>query len=180
MPDDCNEYQALVDRKFKPYSIGHRRMYDAPIELMRGKKRRILDVGFGIGYGLEKMIEADIIDWYLGFEPCQDAFSYVASKAYPRPVRFYGNAYCGQAAEIPFDRAFCIEVIEHCSDDEANKMLQDLRQDVSGILFLSTPPAEENSHGKFTRAQMYSMLKEAGFRDVAVLPDQWTTLYIAQ
>src|SRR5262245_33601462 len=82
---DCNEYLALMRRRGKDYSKGHRIMYEVPIVALTGQRRRILEAGFGIGWGLERMLRADIVETYVGYEPNIDSFNYVIQQHGNKP-----------------------------------------------------------------------------------------------
>lgn len=174
---ECNEYQAAVDRRWEPYSLGHRIMYDAPIKLMGGQKNSVLEVGCGIGYGLDEMCRAGVTKSYLGFEPCLDSFNYISNKyASNYEIKLLNSFFTG--TEEVFDYVFCIEVIEHVEPENRNKMLVDLFKATGKALFLSTPDRERDAHGVYTAAELKAALKAVGFADVVVLREQWTDLYI--
>jgi len=78
---ECNEHRAMKRRLEKyglpDYSKGHQRMYGGPIELLRGEPCSIIEVGFGIGYGLKLMDSSLRLSSYFGVEPCSASFEYV-------------------------------------------------------------------------------------------------------
>ena len=78
------------------------------------------------------------------------------------------------------DYGFCIEVLEHVHQPDVAAFVRRLRTHVKRALFLSTPESDKNDHGTLTRDQVRDVLKQAGFTDVVVIGEQWTTLYIAQ
>ena len=55
-----NEYEHMKERGGKGYAPMHQAMYKTIVELLRDKPANILEVGFGIGYGLELLMEAAI------------------------------------------------------------------------------------------------------------------------
>lgn len=176
---DCNEYENLRKRGFKPYSAGHRMMYDTPAKLLSGRKRRIVEAGFGIGYGLETLLDAGAIGTYLGFEPNRDSFGYVHEKhggLSGVELRNTGFATTGET----FDHVFCIEVIEHVPMDGHAEFIGVLRR--SGkTLWMSTPDVKTHPHEGVRRPDEWkAMLKAGGFNDVTVHCDQWTVLFVAQ
>jgi 2-polyprenyl-3-methyl-5-hydroxy-6-metoxy-1,4-benzoquinol methylase len=195
--EQSREYQALKRRGFKPYSRGHQLMYLAPLTLMErvsahhpanraAEPYRILEAGFGIGWGLDQMIARGLIGRYLGFEPDSESFDYVAGrmKGYDnlnielvhRPFEHGIAAY----ADERFDHGFCIEVIEHVEAVDHLPFLQALRAAVSGTLWFSTPDRMRSNHGVRAASDWRILLHEAGFGSVTHHPDQWTDLYICQ
>ncbi len=175
----CNEFHALVGRSYADYSEGHQRMYTGPIELLLGRRWSILEIGFGIGFGLARMVEADIVSHYWGCEPCDDSFDYT-EKNISRPNQSILSA-CGwmetHTLAPKADYAFCIEVIEHVPMDEQTAFLASIVPHVGRNLFLSTPCQSKSKHGVRTSAEWLAVLALAGWQAVAV-DSQWTTLYI--
>lgn len=175
----CNELEALNAREQQDYSWGHQVMYLAPVMMLSGKRFDILDVGFGIGFGLRQMIGNDCFRNYVGYEPCEDSFRYVADQfGHVENVELINAPFEG--SDWRFDYSFCIEVIEHVERDAASLMLERIKDSTNEALFLSTPDVEHCNHGVYTEAEMAAMLKGSGFGDVAVIRSQWTKLYIAQ
>lgn len=174
----CNEFENLQKRHGAEYSLGHRLMYDTPITLLTGRKSKILDVGFGVGYGLDRMIAADIIDRYVGFEPNPDSFNYVKARVGHR----YELVQEPFVKAVPgFDHVFCIEVIEHVEMDKHARFLSALRSSTVRTLWLSTPDVRNVPSEGVRMAQTWkTMLNDAGFNDVTVHTEQWTVLFIAQ
>lgn len=190
--DNLNEYQALVKRNFGPYSSGHRLMYDIPISMLKNSdcqnKYSILDVGVGIGYGLEQMLRAGIVGVYVGFEPDECTYKYVAPRSelrydYTADVRIINKQYpqiTREYAPLGFDFSFCIEVLEHIPLVEMSEFLSSLCTNTVHTLFLSTPNVAKNSHGVLSPSETRSLLNEAGFDQVTIMDKQWTDLYICQ
>jgi hypothetical protein len=175
---DCNEYENLRRRRGGDYSPGHRVMYEMPIRLLSGKRRNILEAGFGIGWGLDKMIEAGIIEHYVGFEPNKDSFNYVASRVQQPGVELRHGGFVRQR---PADHVFCIEVIEHVPPGGHAGFLADLRASTAKTLWMSTPDIRKHpSEGVRTCDEWKAMLKAAGFADVTLHREQWTVLFICQ
>lgn len=176
--EECNEYRAALSRNFEPYSEGHRLMYDVPIAALKGQKVTVLDVGAGIGYGLDRMLDESVLMSYVGFEPCNESYQYLFQKHRKNDkVTLIEREFDG----IPtgsFDYVFCIEVIEHVLPEKRQKMLVDLFDATGKALFLSTPDRERDSHGVYTADELKKALKNAGFSDVVVLREQWTDLYV--
>jgi len=182
---DCREYAAAAKRDFRPYSLGHRIMYETPLTLLTRNARAdsrfaILEAGFGIGYGLDRMVEHGVIGRYLGFEPDPESFAYVKDRhggtagVDLRPTAF---AECDPV----FDHAFCIEVIEHVPRDDHRDFLLALRRSLktSGTLWLSTPDMARSTHGVRTADEWRMMLTTAGLRALH-FDAQWTDLFVCQ
>jgi cyclopropane fatty-acyl-phospholipid synthase-like methyltransferase len=177
---DCNEYDNLKRRNFEPYSDGHQVMYEVPIALLANKRWTICEAGFGIGWGLGRMIEEGIVAQYVGFEPCADSFEYVRKIHHGNEqltLHKRGFEYPGQK----FDHVFCIETIEHVPMDGHAKFLSDLRKTTGRTLWFSTPDIRKHkTEGVRIWEEWKTMLHEAGFRDVTVHREQWTVLFVAQ
>jgi 2-polyprenyl-3-methyl-5-hydroxy-6-metoxy-1,4-benzoquinol methylase len=179
-----SEYSELLRRNYGIYSLGHRLMYQVPLLLMMRsdaapQRFSILDVGFGIGWGLEQMIEADVIERYRGFEPDQDSFEYVRNRHGKNSRLTLLNAEFSAADE--FDHVFCIEVAEHVAPPALKKFLAGLRRSTRGTLWFSTPDSVRvPQHGALPAEQWSKLLRAAGFRSVTHHAEQWTDLYCCQ
>jgi hypothetical protein len=151
---ESHEYDRLKERKFRPYSRGHQVMYlQAIAELKRDfapGSVRVLEAGFGIGWGLGEMLKAGILKSYVPYEP---------------------------NLAPDFDAAFCIEVIEHVPMDQHVDFLRGLHRQ-SPLLFLSTPDKDKKpTEGVRTKDDWVMRLIEAGFSKVDVMTKEWTYLY---
>jgi len=176
---NCNEYENLRKRRFGEYSAGHRAMYEVPIRLMAGKKFSIIEAGFGIGWGLQQMLKADVVDHYIGYEPNADAFNYTKTQISSGLVELRLGPFkdTGESAQ----HVFCIEVFEHVPPSLWNRFLLDLRLATAGTLWLSTPNRlKQKREGVVSPDEMKDMLEAADFPSTTVHQEQWTTLYIAQ
>ena len=165
-----NEYRRLQRRDFKEYSLGHQKMYTVPIELLKNvtAKYRILDVGFGIGFGLERMLEAGIVESYVGVEPVADSFAYVREKFGSLPnIRLVNDDWLtvSETNLEPADYVFCIEVVEHLPEQVVGPFLRKLARFTKRALFLSTPDCERSSHGTRTERQWIGALSAAGLKE---------------
>ena len=155
-------------------------MYEVPIRLMTGKKWKIREAGFGIGWGLDRMIEAGVIGEYAGCEPCRESFDYV-KKAHGSKenltLTHAGFSHDGKK----YDHVFCIEVIEHVPMDGHEDFLSALRASTNGTLWMSTPDKRKHPcEGVRTCDEWRELLRIAGFGDVTMHREQWTVLFIAQ
>lgn len=187
---DSREYDRLVGRKFKPYSLGHRRMYHKAIDAIKASDGTadIFEAGFGIGWGLEQMLSDGIVNSYVGCEPQVDSFRYVQQTVAPkyrhegiwlRHEPFTGDIVKELLAEgiAPFDHAFCIEVIEHVPMDLQVLFLKNLH-DMAPTLWFSTPDIRRApKEGVRTTEEWQALLHQSGFDLVTVDNSEWTTLY---
>jgi SAM-dependent methyltransferase len=171
-----------------PYSFGHRQMYRAPIELLKGQPDLdILEIGTGIGYGLEQMMNAGFVARYYGVEPDADAFALaqsISQQFSQQDLTLWNRDWLRLTRETPgsvpiCDYAFCIEVIEHIAATDVPEFLREIRQRTRRGLFLSTPDAVTSLHGVATRDEWKKALHAAGF-EVAACSRQWTTLFICE
>lgn len=177
---DSREYDRLKHRKFKPYSVGHQRMYLKAMAQMTGPAR-IFEAGFGIGWGLDQMAgKQGCISEYVGVEPNKDSFSYVAGRYDGNPYIHLINSKFGPAATagfVAFDYAFCIEVIEHVPATDHLDFLKDLRA-LGCPLFFSTPDIRVNpKEGVRTSDNWKELLVAAGYPMIDIDTSEWTYLY---
>lgn len=175
------EFAMLQKRGFRDYSIGHQRMYFFAIDAMKGRRHIVLEAGFGIGFGLRKMLEADVIETYTGCEPDADSYGYTFGLFGRRPEVSLHCAPFGPelVPDRPADHAFCIEVIEHVPAAEHMTFLRNLR-DSAAKLWLSTPDIRRSKEGVRTTEAWEAMLREAGFDRVDVDRSQWTHLFACE
>lgn len=189
------EYTNLVDRNFEPYSEGHRVMYTAPIDLIKvpdgcnrlkrgvdGTKVDVLDVGCGIGWGLMKMIEADLLNRYIGIEPDGESCRYCRDTYGEEGRTFIDKEWLDVRDDELFiaDYTFCIEVIEHVGDNDViMQFLEKIRRFTKRNLFISTPDSDISRHGVLNKEQMVGMLASAGFKSIPI-GRRWTTLYVCE
>jgi SAM-dependent methyltransferase len=167
-PYESREFEQLKRRNFKPYSAGHQAMYLEPIAELAGRRLHIFEAGFGIGFGLDKMVEAGIVESYYGCEPNPDSFDYVQQR-YAKDPRV-------KLIRAEFGVAFCIEVIEHVPMEEHTMFLARLGQ-LTSRLYFSTPDKDKSREGVRTKAEWLGILAAAGWRDVTVNQSHWTYLY---
>lgn len=186
---DSREYDRLVERGFKPYSMGHRRMYEKAIFHLLGEKRplHIVEAGFGIGWGLDQMVEAGIVRRYTGFEPNRDSFNYVAERYAGKAgwdganMALLNEAFPpGAVAEGFADATVCIEVIEHVPMDDHANFLRALRS-LAPVLYFSTPDIRRQPReGVRTASAWGALLEYVGFTRVDIDASEWTTFYRAR
>jgi cyclopropane fatty-acyl-phospholipid synthase-like methyltransferase len=180
-----SEYQQLQKRKGLPYSRGHQLMYDGPIKLISDNRHYILDIGFGIGYGLRGMITMDVINKYVGCEPDKDSFDHVVKELSEftqeeRTKRVHlNNCKFTDLTTYPdqFDYTFCIEVIEHMDEHAVHMLFQKVHACTKDAFFLSTPDKNKSKEGKFTEYELSQFLMDYNFQ-FSVVRAQWTNLWI--
>ena len=190
-----SEYSLHMKRGGKPYSKGHRLMYDAAIALLADRPAKILEVGTGIGVALRALMKANAVSRYVGFEPasdtakfCNDHFhhwahmeipGYTPQKVRVIPVAFENTPDEAVVASLGgnADYALCIEVIEHVPAPFRLPVLEKIRRLTDRGLFLSTPSRETCKHGKMTPVEVADLMTKAGFR-TSWVEWQWTTFFI--
>lgn len=176
-----NEVEKLKERHYQPYSEGHRKMYTVPIDLLSGQqKHSILDVGFGIGFGLSEMIKCDCFTSYTGLEPDIETYQFVKNNS------LYGHQNINLINQslllyegLIQDYVFCIEVIEHIEEKDLDIFIRKLSNNTGKCMFLSTPDIRDSPHGIKTSLEWRELLF-AGFSDVVFVRSQWTTLFVCQ
>lgn len=175
--EECNEYKALAERGFGNYSAGHRRMYESGLVLLDQSYASVLDIGSGIGWGYKRARELGHFGKWTGVEPCADSYNYM-KKNYPEGD--WHNLGLMEATIDPADYVFCIEVIEHLDRDDVLPFLKRLRSLCIRGAWVSTPESDRHRHGTMTKSEVVTLLKAAGFSNVVVNGEQWTTLYTCQ
>lgn len=193
---ESKEFDRLVGRGFRDYSVGHQRMYTTAIERIKADHEgpvNIFEAGFGIGFGISKMLEANIINQYAGVEPNKKAYEHVALRnTYPsghqgmgmaNDPRFmlanceFNQAFADDLSRMAmYDEAFCIEVIEHVPMHLHLQFLIALRQ-MAPRLWFSSPDKKKSREGVRTTAEWTTLLRQANFKTVTVDQSNWTYLY---
>ena len=174
------EYELLKRRNFKNYSLGHQRMYKAPVTLLADRRCRVLEVGTGIGWGLALMRREGVFREYVGVEPDPKAYAYtLAASTGWEGVKLINASFPTPDVEGVFDHVFCIEVVEHLPAPDREGVLRKLREHTGRMLWLSTPDKDKSGHGVLTGAQWQEMLEASGFEVVRV-EEQWTTLFVCR
>lgn len=185
---ESKEYERLVGRNFKDYSLGHRRMYLKAIEAIAAGKgeSRVLEAGFGIGYGLKEMGLAGILESYVGYEPNFDSFNWTqANMSGWIGIPAGRTLLLNMGFEVPalnpkFDDVFCIEVIEHVPESGHLDFIRNLGTVLApeGTLWFSTPDKiKAPKEGVRLTGEWVQMLHDAGFASVLVDVSEWTHLF---
>lgn len=193
MVKEPTEYEHLVSRQFKDYQPMHQALYKVIVELLRNKPANILEIGFGIGYGLHELLKANCINTYFGIEKDKDCFDYVRNYI---PTKYWDSStillennnwltydgvtfttYC----KYLFDFSLCIEVIEHLNNkEEVIQTINKISKYTKKYLFLSTPDKNTDPHGKFTKQEVKEIILNSGFKEVVSIEWQLPhTLFIA-
>lgn len=190
---DSREYDRLVERGFKPYSAGHRRMYEKAMATMYRDgptPARVLEAGFGIGYGLDQMVASlGLLKSYVGYEPNKDAFDYVHARypmaSTPRSRPDYTNMLLLNLPFRPnldpaFDYAVCIEVIEHVPMEGHLDFLRGLCA-MAPVLCFSTPDiVRQPREGVRAAGEWLDLLTRAGYVSLVMDASEWTNYYEAR
>jgi cyclopropane fatty-acyl-phospholipid synthase-like methyltransferase len=166
-------------------------MYLAPIYsiIPDGKPINILEIGFGIGYGLGLMYQMGffhhINSKYVGCEPDKDSYDYTYKKYLEdrgfQPFENIKLRNCGfrdlETGYKKFDYSFCIEVIEHLSEEDLWFLCKILDESTKDTIFLSTPDPAKSKEGKWSMHHLENLFRDF-FRGVSVVRAQWTNLWI--
>lgn len=177
------EYEHLVERKFQNYAPMHQAMYKVVVELLRDKPASILDIGFGIGYGLEQLLAANCISEYTGVESDKQSFEYVFNKFKKEKIFLCNYDWVKLPENLirPHDFTLCIEVIEHIDQKNVKEFLAKLAEYTSKYLFLSTPDKNTDAHGLYTKEELRFWLGSWGFTDIVDIEWQLPhTLFICK
>ncbi len=112
----------------------HRQRYEFAKNYVRGKD--IADIACGAGYG--SFMLGDDAKSVMGFDISEEALAH-ASKYFSRPNLSFRHA--SKISESKFDVIISFETIEHMSEKDGDKFLQDLHSSLSsdGTLIISTP-----------------------------------------
>lgn len=154
-------------------------MYDGPAALLAGTRSSVIDVGCGDGYGYHALSRHDSISSYWGI----DSDPGDIEKARQQLTSPYHVVVCGDWLAYPendfksADFVFCIEVLEHVPPDLRKACVEKCARFANRNLFISTPPADRNDHGRLTIPECRELIQSVGL-DVVVVDAQWTTLYV--
>ena len=159
-------------------------MYTAVAEMLSDRPAKILEVGFGIGYGLKTLIDAKCCGRYLGIEIEKDCCEFVEPLSKDNNLKLInGNWLTIDDSEFKFlagkaDFSLCIEVIEHIASFNRQRFVARLFDHTDKALFLSTPNINTNGHGVMTAEETRLLILSAGFKSVVYIEWQWTTFFI--
>lgn len=180
----CNEFVALKERDGKPYSLGHQKMYLSMAEVITGNGEcSVLDVGCGIGYGIEVLLEKGHKGTITAIDPEIDCINYLRREKFSHLPKGLSIEHGGLLDEGfvsgEFDFVFCIEVVEHLNPSEVSAFFTKLRKHTKKNLFLSTPDSRRYGHGALPAYEWERILSDSGFKTVKI-EQQWTTLFICE
>ncbi len=159
-------------------------MYTTVAEMLSDRPAKILEVGFGIGYGLKTLINAKCLQRYLGVEIEKDCCEFVEPLSKDHDLTIInGNWLTIDDSQIKSwgrkaDFSLCIEVIEHIASFNRQRFVARLLEHTDKALFLSTPNINTNGHGVMTAEETKLLILGAGFKSVVYIEWQWTTLFI--
>lgn len=154
-------------------------MYLGPAALMGHTSSSVIDVGCGDGYGYHALVSNNAVSSYWGI----DANIRDIEKGRQLIVDPNHVMVCGDWLKYPMDGidhadfVFCIEVLEHVPPDERKACVEKCARFARKNLFISTPPADRNDHGKLTIPECRDLIGSVGL-DVVVVDSQWTTFYL--
>jgi 2-polyprenyl-3-methyl-5-hydroxy-6-metoxy-1,4-benzoquinol methylase len=174
-----NEYEQLKVRNFGLYSPMHQAIYKTIAELLRDKPANILEVGTGIGYGLQLLLSANCIKTYTGIEPNKDCCDYVNTIIKDDKIVIINESILDIGLE-KYDFTLLIEVIEHMTKEDVIATLKKLNQLTINTMFMSTPKKETDEHGVFTEKEIRTMLRLTHWNFVEIEWQLPHTLYICQ
>lgn len=177
-----SELQQLKNRNGRPYSEGHRAMYKTVAGLLSNEPANILELGCGIGDGIEILLTGKCVNELLAIEKTKEDFWHTKERfsgcRNVSVINYDWLSFDGPAFDSCFDFCTCIEVIEHVEKKHVDRFLARIYQSVSNALFLSTPNVTNHSHGTRTPDAWCEALERAGFR-VSYVEWQWTTFFMA-
>ena len=116
----------LIERFYKKFMA----------EVKYVKPRRVLDVGCGEGFTLERLHKAHLGDKLVGIDFLKTAIE-IGKKERPHLDLRVGTIYDIQAKDSSFDLVICSEVLEHV--DDPGKALSELTRVSSKYVLLSVP-----------------------------------------
>lgn len=174
------EVIAAVKPFHRQISYGHRAMYLGPAALLAGAKVSVIDVGCGDGYGYHALREShSSLASYWGIDSNPNDIAHI-QKLITEPHHI---AVCGDWLSYPehsippSDFVFCVEVLEHVPADRRRACIEKCARLARRNVFISTPPADRNEHGRLTIPECRDLIRSVGL-DVVVIDAQWTTLYV--
>ena len=116
-----------MERKGKPYSPAHLSKYKVVAELINDKSSTILEVGSGMGYGIERLLKKKCIGKYLGIEVVGDCVKFLNQKfaSHRDKISIIHDDWLNVSEKTvqkyfgkdQVDFSLCIEVIEHNKRD---------------------------------------------------------------
>lgn len=152
------ELDHFIDRDGGPYSSWHQKLYAAAASLVSTKVASVLDVGCGVGVGLDILRRTGHEGRWTGLDPMG-----VPPASLGPQDRYESGDLVGLASSLPpSDHVWCVEVLEHLPGDPM-AFLRALRALTRVSAFVSTPNSDLNKHGTRSAAEWAGMLRAAGF-----------------
>lgn len=119
----------------------------AEVDKLIGITGTILDIGCGPGHLLEHAKTFPSWTSYTGIDTSEDSLEKLLSKASVDKRRIEGLHVkdAGRIQERSIDRAFCVEVMEHCDDETLKKIFMLIRRVIKddGYVVITTPNTED-------------------------------------
>ncbi len=182
-----NEVKKHRGRDGRPYSDAHRGKYRVISELLKDKPANILEIGVGIGWGLERLFDRNCVEKYYGVEATGDCIPFLKKKfkSYDQSkIKIVNDDWLNVNAESvrkyfatdKADFSFCIEVIEHNPPEKYMEFLGKIHSLTKEMFFLSTPNG--GKHGKMNIEECTKVLKDAGFKTISVHRWNGTPFYM--
>ena len=159
-------------------SLGHRMMYSGPAALLRHTRSSVIDIGCGDGFGYHTLVSNTAVSRYWGIDSNPNEIEMGRKLLVdPNHVTVCGDWLTYPDSEIqPADFVFCIEVLEHVPAELRKAFVEKCARFARKNVFISTPPADRNDHGRLTIPECRDLIRSAGL-DVVVVDAQWTTFY---
>ena len=154
-------------------------MYLGPAALLRDTRSSVIDVACGDGYGYHTLLSHNAIASYWGIDNTPTEIE----KGRQLLVNPEHTMVCGdwltypEHKITPADFVFCVEVLEHVPAELRQAFVEKCARFAKRNIFISTPPADRNDHGRLMIPECRDLIKSVGL-DVVVVDAQWTTLYV--
>lgn len=160
-PQRATELDYYLLREGGAYSKWHQRIYNAAISLINSESSSVLDVGCGMGFGLQKMREAGMKGHWSGID-FETPTSIIDGDELKRSSLMVGSFESVSDQFEPHDHVWCIEVLEHLVGDPTH-FLSEIRRLTKKSAIISTPDSSKNDHGTKTSDEWAALIRQAGF-----------------
>ncbi len=141
------EASATVESRSRLKRFSHGRRFDIALELLElSGHERVLDYGAGEGFLLLRILDRHLGCRLVGYEPSRREYVKIVDRigggGGKRPIahiELVKNLYTFPARS--FDAVCCLEVLEHLSDEQMEKALEDMMRLVAdhGKIIISVP-----------------------------------------
>jgi 2-polyprenyl-3-methyl-5-hydroxy-6-metoxy-1,4-benzoquinol methylase len=161
---DPSEYSTIVGKgQFIPCQV---EAYFLALNLYVEEKATVLDVGFGLGYGLNILaikaseVTGVDVDWKV-YDYCRDTV--VGRNPRLKELRLY-DGYNLEYADQQFDVVTCVDVLEHIQDYD--RFLKELLRVTRKGVFISTPNRRPEYTNPDGTPKNYWHLREWSFEEL--------------